>query len=132
MVENLKMRPHHIYCSQFSPWKFPERGEEFTRIADMIKITLGSGTHPPLEVTEGIDLLCKLCAFCKDNQCNSPRGGEDQVRKYDGIILSCLGIKYGDVLTVSKYQEIMRAKAPIPFCAKCANGVRCKIGPIFQ
>ena len=126
--EELRLRPHHILCELFSSWDLPERGERFSKIESKVRETLLSGTHALIEVTEGADDLCQVCPLCRDERCQSPLGNEDQVRKWDAIILKGLGISYGDKITAERLRAFINEKAPLAFCqSRCKLREVCKV-----
>jgi len=119
--EELRLRPHHLFCERFLPWTFPERGEAFNDFERKIRKILRSGTSALIEVTEGADELCRVCPLCQNGRCQSPQGNEDEVRKWDAIVLKGLAISYGDRITTERLHAIINEKAPLTFCK-----TRCK------
>ncbi|MFH1623970.1 MAG: DUF1284 domain-containing protein [Pseudomonadota bacterium] len=115
-LEIAKWRPHHIYCEQFLATDFPDRGEKFDNVAHKIRETIRSGADIIIEVIEGVDELCRFCPLCKDNRCQSPNGNEDEVRKWDAIILKGLGITYGEKMAAKDFRALIKQKTPLDFC----------------
>jgi len=111
-----KLRPHHIFCKKFLILDFPERGEEFKRISSAIKELIESNSDAVIEIIQGVDILCRSCPDCREGRCESPRGNEDNVRKWDAIILKGLGISYGEKRTIHELRELISRKAPLDFC----------------
>ncbi len=70
----------------------------------------------PVEVIEGVDVLCKVCPLCQNERCQSPQGNEDEVRKWDADILRGLEISYGDSITADRFRTLIGKKAPFIFC----------------
>ena len=131
--EKLRLRPHHIFCERFSPWKLSERGEMFNRVESKIKETLRSGLDTLIEVIEGTDELCKVCPLFQNERCQSPRGDEDEVRKLDAIILKGMGISYGDKMTAKRFRALIDEKAPLAFCqTRCKLSEVCSCGSLSQ
>jgi hypothetical protein len=115
-AEKLRLRPHHVFCERFSSWILPERGEAFNDLERKIREALGSGTDVVIEVVEGVDDLCRVCPLCQNDRCQSPEGDEDQVRKWDAIVLKGMGVSYGDKLTGKGFSVLIGDKAPLAFC----------------
>jgi len=69
-----------------------------------------------VEVIEGIDELCRVCPDCRDERCQNPRGDEEAVKKWDGIILRGLEINYGEARTSRDWRILINQKAPLTFC----------------
>jgi len=134
-AQRLRLRPHHLFCEAFSPWNLPERGEVFNEVENNIREilkyvreVLKSGTDTYIEVVEGIDDLCNVCPLCQSGRCQSPQGNEDQVRKWDAIILKGLGISYGDETTAQRIRLLIGDKAPLDFCyTRCKSKNVCKV-----
>lgn len=127
-VEKLKLRPHHIFCDQFITIDFSDRGEEYTRIAEMIKKVIRSGTDRTIEIIEGVDDLCMACPLCQNDRCQSPQGNEDAVRKYDGRILKELGLSYGEKRSAQGLRMLIEQKAPLEFCrSRCPWKASCRV-----
>jgi len=78
--------------------------------------------------TSGIDGLCRECPLCKNDRCASPRGDEEEVRKWDAIILKRLGLKIGEILSVGDIQTIIKQKAPLDLCFRCQWRKDCRMG----
>jgi hypothetical protein len=123
-----RLRPHHLFCEQFSPWSLPERGKLFNGFERKLRVMLRSGTTSIIEVTEGADDLCQVCPICRNNRCQSPEGDEDAVRKWDAIVLRGLGIFYGDHMTAETLRAVVNEKAPLVFCRdRCKSKERCGV-----
>ncbi len=120
-LEKIRLRPHHIYCAQSSA-AFPDRGETFASVEGKIKHILHTSVGTSVEVIEGVDELCMVCPLCQDDRCQSAEGNEDEVRKWDAIILRELGISYGDTIAVEKFRALIGSKTPLAFCRN-----RCKM-----
>lgn len=126
MTEELKLRPHHIYCVRNTALSFPGRGEAFTRVEDMVRDILTSGGDFTLEVVEGPDMICRVCPEFRRDGCQSLAGDEVQVRKWDAIIIRGLGIAYGQNLTRSELNKLVSEKAPLKFClTRCGYRTKC-------
>ena len=127
-VQRLRLRPHHLFCEAFSPWNLPERGEVFNEVENNVREVLKSGIDTCIEVVEGIDDLCNVCPLCQSGRCQSPQGNEDQVRKWDAIILKGLGISYGDETTAQRIRLLIGGKSPLAFCyTRCKAKSVCKV-----
>ena len=89
-MKKTRFRPHHIFCARFLEVKSQNRGEEFERVSQKRRETIERQDEAVVEVVEGIDELCRVCPDCRDERCQNPRGDEEAVRKWDGIILKGL------------------------------------------
>lgn len=127
-TEVLALRAHHICCLRFWSLKFEERGPEYIRVLDKIKSILRSHPDFPVMVAEGIDTLCRGCPYCVNERCVSPQGHEDEVRKWDAIILRELAVPMGSCLTSSEWQKLLRQKLPFKLCARCQWRQTCSAG----
>ena len=127
-MEQVKFRPHHIFCLRFLEIDFPERGERYRLAEQRIKDLLQREDVVLLEVIEGIDELCRSCINLQDDQCRSPQGSEESVRKWDEILLKGLGISYGDQRSPKQWIELIERKAPIDFClTRCPKKNFCTV-----
>lgn len=115
-MEKVKFRPHHIFCMRFLQAEFPERGEEFEHADQRTKDIIQACDDTPVEVTEGIDELCRVCPDCREDRCENPQGDEEAVRKWDNIILKGLGVSYGETKTSEEWCMLIKKKAPLDFC----------------
>ena len=125
-----KLRPHHILCGRFFTLAIPERGEEYEYVATAIRELMESDSDAAIEVIEGVDVLCRSCSERRENRCESPHGNEEQVRKWDAVILKGLDISYGEKRTVKEFSELMSRKVPLDFCK-----IRCpwkKVCSVFE
>jgi hypothetical protein len=115
-VKKARYRPHHLLCERFLKGEVPNRGEEFERVSRERRDTIETEDDVVVEVIEGIDELCRVCPDCQDERCQNPRGDEEAVRKWDGIILRGLEINYGEARTSRDWRILINQKAPITFC----------------
>jgi len=127
-VKKARFRPHHIFCERFLRVKIQNRGEEFERVSQKRKETIENQDDVVVEAVEGIDELCRVCPDCRDERCRNPRGGEEAVRKWDGIILKGLGINYGETRTSKEWRALINQKAPLNFCkTRCPHRSSCTV-----
>ena len=112
----MKFRPHHIFCERFLKVELPDRGAKFEQVEQRMKDIIQTDDEALVEVTEGIDELCRVCPNCWDDRCQSPLGNEEAVRKWDSIILKGLGISYGETRTSKQWRMLIEQKAPLVFC----------------
>ena len=125
----LNLRAHHIFCVPFLDHLFSDRGEAFNKVEDMIKkVMLSDDNEMLVKVTEGVDELCRECLLCKDDRCESPKGDETEVRKWDAIILKGLGMEIGKILKLADIQSIISEKAPLDLCFRCQWRKDCRMG----
>lgn len=127
-MKTLRLRPHHICCIPFWTTTFEERGSGFLQAENKIKNVLRSQPESTILVIEGTDDLCQQCLYCVDERCNSPRGSEDKVRKWDAILLKELGLPFGSCLTSSEWRELIELKTPFKLCQKCQWQQMCSVG----
>ena len=127
-MKKARFRPHHIFCERFLRVKIQNRGEEFERVSQKRKETIENQDDVVVEAVEGIDELCRVCPDCRDERCQNPRGGEEAVRKWDGIILKGLGINYGETRTSKEWRALINQKAPLNFCkTRCPHRSSCTV-----
>jgi hypothetical protein len=106
----------------------PGRGEEFERVSRRVREIIERQDDALVEVIEGIDEICRVCPDCRDERCHNPKGDEEAVRKWDGILLKGLGINYGEMRTSREWHTLIRQKAPLHFCEKrCPYRSRCTV-----
>ena len=124
----LRLRAHHICCRQFWSVVFEERGSDFLQTENKIKDILLSQPESVVMVIEGVDELCKVCPVCVDERCSSPLGNEDEVRKWDAILLKELGIPFGSCLTSGEWRALIEQKTPFKLCKRCQWKKVCSVG----
>ena len=128
VVEKARIRPHHIFCEIFLKVEVPGRGEEFERVSQKVRETIERQDDVLVEVIEGIDEICRVCPDCRDERCQNPKGDEEAVRKWDGIILKGLGINYGEARTSKEWRVLIHERAPLNFCkTRCPYRSRCTV-----
>ncbi len=115
-MKKARYRPHHLFCERFLKVEVPDRGEEFERVSRERRDTIETEDDVVVEVIEGIDELCRVCPDCRDERCQNPRGDEEAVKKWDGIILRGLEINYGEARTSRDWRILINQKAPLTFC----------------
>jgi len=115
-VKKARYRPHHLFCERFLKVEVPDRGEEFERVSRERRDAIETEDDVVVEVIEGIDELCRVCPDCRDERCQNPRGDEEAVKKWDGIILRGLEINYGEARTSRDWRILINQKAPLTFC----------------
>lgn len=115
-MKKARYRPHHLFCERFLKVEVPDRGEEFERVSRERKDTIETEDDVVVEVIEGMDELCRVCPDCRDERCQNPRGDEEAVKKWDGIILRGLEINYGEARTSRDWRILIHQKAPLTFC----------------
>lgn len=128
MKATFRLRPHHVFCKTFLTLDFPERSGEYKRVSLAIKELIESNSDAMIEIIQGVDELCRSCSDCRVDRCESPNGNEDEVRKWDAIILKGLGVSYGEKLTIQELSEIIGRKAPLDFCrTRCPWKANCTV-----
>ncbi|MBN2099605.1 MAG: DUF1284 domain-containing protein [Dehalococcoidia bacterium] len=124
----VRLRPHHIMCQPYMILETFDRGEAFNSLAKHIKEVLESQEETLIEVTQGVDDLCRECPLCRDGGCRSPDGDETEVRKWDAIITRDLGISYGERQTAGYLRTLTRRKVPLKLClTKCRWRSVCRV-----
>ncbi len=127
-METVKFRPHHLLCLRFSKAEFSDRGDAFVQVEQKMKDIARKEGESFLEVAEGTDALCRVCPDYRAGRCESPRGNEEAVRKWDGIILKGLGASYGEVRTSKEWRTLIERKMPLDFCkTRCRSKNHCTI-----
>jgi hypothetical protein len=127
-VKKARFRPHHIFCERFLEVKIQNRSEEFERVSQQRKETIERQDDAVVEAIEGIDELCRVCPDCRDERCQNPKGDEEAVRKWDGIILKGLEINYGETRTSNEWRVLINQKAPLNFCkTRCSYRSNCTV-----
>ena len=127
-INEYHLRPHHILCERYGTFDTLARGPAFSSIQQHIEEVLNKDDDAVIVVTEGPDEICSRCPECKNNRCESPDGNEEQVSKWDHIVMKGLGLEYGQRLTVSELKRIVKEKAPLQFCKeRCRARGRCRV-----
>ena len=127
-MKKARFRPHHIFCERFLEINIKNRGEEFERVSQQRKETIEKQDDTLVEAVEGTDELCSVCPDCRDGRCHSPKGDEEAVRKWDGIILKGLEINYGEMRTSKEWRSLINQKAPLNFCkTRCPYRSSCTV-----
>ncbi len=124
----IKARPHHICCIPFFIVTFPERGKKFNKADENLRTTLSVPGNIKIKAIEGTDDLCAHCTLCVDGKCASPKGNEQQVRKWDSILLDELDVGYGTELPASGWEKLIAQKVPFRIFPKCQWKKECKVG----
>ena len=124
----MKLRAHHIYCLRFLTVNLSDRGEEYIRVEDRIKQTMRQSVTQPVTLICGIDELCKVCPLCLDSRCQSEMGDEEEVRKWDSIIMKELGVTDGATFTAVEWRKLIGFKFPLTFCKRCKAKEFCEAG----
>ena len=125
---DMRWRAHHICCVPLWGVGFQDRGEDFIGIEDRIKQTMRVDSDLSVEVIWGIDELCQVCPLCRDGCCQSPKGDEEKVRKWDKIILQELGVPAGTILSVMEWRQLIKQKLPLSLCQRCQWKSLCAMG----
>ena len=107
---------------------FEERGAGFLSVQDEIKRVLNSCPDARITVIEGPDELCQQCPLCVKGRCSSPLGDEEEVRKWDALLLRELGLPYGTTLTSAEWQKLIEQETPFKLCQRCQWKKVCRVG----
>ncbi|MBI2860178.1 MAG: DUF1284 domain-containing protein [Chloroflexi bacterium] len=122
---DIALRAHHICCLRFLRGADEERGEGYVQTRERLKAVLCSDAE--IAVREGVDELCLQCKHCVEGRCQSTRGDETGVRKWDAILLKELGVPQGARMTARRWQELIEAKAPFKLCQRCQWRHNCDV-----
>jgi len=115
------MRPHHLFCGRFYPKYFGEqRGKRFRELESSMIGAISYGNRNAVEMVQGTDELCRACSDYKDGRCASPNGNEDEVRKWDAIIVRAFGVPYGTVMEGGEWWKLTEKIRPLAFCRRCS------------
>lgn len=114
-----RLRAHHIYCVPFLRLDAPERGAKYREIKGRIRQAMREEQQGTIEIIEGVDELCLACPLGALGRCESPNGNEEEVRKWDALVLKGLGLSPGSVVSVQRLRELARDKPTIPLCRRC-------------
>lgn len=129
----LKLRAHHICCFRFITTELlAERSSDMHQVGNKIKNILLSQPESVVMVIEGADELCKVCPLCIDERCSSPLGDEDEIRKWDAILLKELGLSFGSCLTSGEWKALIEQKTPFKLCQKCQWKQSCSVGVLIN
>jgi hypothetical protein len=127
-MEKARFRPHHMFCERFLNVTFPDRGGKFEQVSQKRMDTIERQDDVLVEVIEGVDGLCRVCPDCWDERCQNPKGDEEAVRKWDGIILKGLEVNYGETRTSKEWRMLINQKAPLNFCkTRCPYRSNCAV-----
>jgi len=123
-----KMRPHHLYCMRFLQTAYPERGEGFGQALKQLLDLLFRKDDTILELSEGVDELCHTCHHCEVDRCQSPKGNEEAVRKWDHLVLKGLSSSYGEAKTAKEWRRYIAACGPLDYCRnRCPKNADCSV-----
>jgi len=124
----LRLRAHHVYCSQFWRIDYSGRGRAFCQVEASIKDTLRQGQDVLVELVEDVDDLCEVCPYLGNGRCESPLGNEEEVRKKDAIVRRELGWSVGTRMAGAEWRRSSQRKVPLQFCKRCRAGDWCACG----
>ena len=126
-AEELRLRPHHLFCGRFLALDSPERSEVFKSFEQDLRRILDSDDKVVIEIAEGVDELCGFCLHCRNSRCASPQGNEEKVRRWDEIILEELGMSYGYKETNRRLRAVIDEKVPLDLCKECSHKQDCYV-----
>ena len=112
----LRLRPHHILCLRFLGLEPPDRGGGYERASREISEMMSSHEDDLIEVTCGVDDLCRHCPNLGENACISPFGDEEKVRRWDAKVMAGLDLTYGSKMTSGKLRRMIDRNVPLEFC----------------
>jgi len=88
-IFQIKLRAHHLMCIE----GFRGHGYNQEFVDNMKKVIARLKENPEIIVVDFCDDLCLKCPNMRDGICVNLKGGEEEVRKMDNLILSKLSIK---------------------------------------
>ena len=112
------LRPHHLFCLYYQI-DFPERGRDFIKAISEIKQCIRKKQEVSFELAQGPDEVCNVCPAFNGKGCGHPDGDEQEVSKWDHILLKTFNLSYGDSLTAAQVKKILEKDYPIPLCKRC-------------
>ena len=124
----MRLRAHHICCAPFWTGAQGSRGPRFQQAEDTVRSMFLSPTNSKVMVVEGADDLCQYCPLCIDGRCASPQGEEEEVRKWDTILLKELGVPFNSSLTCRQWHDLVEQKVPLKICRRCLWRKECTVG----
>lgn len=117
-----------MLCERYLDIDISGRGPAFCEMIDAIRRMLASGPEEVIEIIEGPDGLCRVCADFRNGRCVSEQGDESAVRKFDRLIMRELGLSFGDRRTVREINEIVYKRAPLALCrSRCPWRTQCRV-----
>jgi hypothetical protein len=127
-MKTMKLRPHHLLCLRFRIVVFPDRSGKFPEAEQMVMDAIRPESGVMIHVAEGVDGLCRACPNCGAGRCDDPNGNEEVIRERDAIILTGLGVSYGDAMTSREWHDLVREKTPLKFClTRCPAMAECVV-----
>ncbi len=102
----IKLRPHHLMCTQ----SYEGRGysPEFVKNMDAITQELRHTQHPKIKITFQPDILCSLCPNRKDGGCIS----NDHVLSFDEKVVYYFNIEEKEYDYKELIQKMRRESTP--------------------
>ncbi len=124
----IRLRPHHLLCTRYLQLDLSGRGRRFSEEIERVKELLSSGRDDVIEIIDGPDELCRACPELRSGRCESPRGNEEAVRKFDRLILQGLALTFDDTKKISEIRHIIQHKTPLAFCrSRCPWRRQCMV-----
>ena len=85
----IKLRAHHLMCIE----GFRGHGYDAEFVSNMKRIISELKNNPRLIILDSCDDLCSKCPNMKNKICVNSKGGDEEVKRMDSLILSKLSIK---------------------------------------
>lgn len=122
--ETMRLRAHHICCSEMSLQVTSDRSAEFAEHVKTVDNALHSETAI-IQVAEGVDRVCTYCLHRAGDKCAAPKGGDEGVRKWDAILVRELGVSFGTVMSAPEWRALLATRKPFQMCARCGYRLTC-------
>jgi hypothetical protein len=123
----IKLRAHHLMCIE----GFGGHGYNAEFVANMKRVISELKNNPEVIVIDDCDDLCSKCPNMKDGICVNSKGGDLEVKRMDGLVLSKLSFKslnkffYNDLR--KKIIDNFRTKKDLDgICSNCSWKRICK------
>ena len=104
----MKIRAHHLLCVLgfqglgYSP--------EFIKKITQVKRIIETSSRLPVKILNSCDEICSACPHQQNGRCQKGEYSHKRVKETDEKVLSVLGLKSRDILSVSKLLKLIKKK----------------------